>query len=151
MREAGPTDAGGMAAIHELAFDHPWSSDSFEALLAEPGAGALIAGQEGFILWRTAGGEAEILTLAVAPAVRRRRLARALLTEACKRARNDGAEAMFLEVSDRNAAAVGLYDAAGFTRAGLRRGYYASLVPPQDALVMRLALTPSPSPPITAS
>ena len=151
MREAGPTDAGGMAAIHELAFDHPWSSDSFEALLAEPGAGALIAGQEGFILWRTAGGEAEILTLAVAPAARRRGLARALLTEACKRARNDGAEAMFLEVSDQNAAAVGLYDAAGFTRAGLRRGYYASLVPPQDALVMRLALTPSPSPPITAS
>ena len=151
MREAGSTDAGGMAAIHELAFDHPWSSDSFEALLAEPGAAALIAGQEGFILWRTAGGEAEILTLAVAPAVRRRGLARALLTEACKRARNDGAEAMFLEVSDQNAAAVALYDAAGFARAGLRRGYYASLVPPQDALVMRLALTPSPSPPITAS
>ena len=43
MREAGPTDAGGMAAIHELAFDHPWSSDSFEALLSEPGAGALRA------------------------------------------------------------------------------------------------------------
>ena len=78
MREAGPTDAGGMAAIHELAFDHPWSSDSFEALLAEPGAGALITGQEGFILWRTAGGEAEILTLAVTPAVRRRGLARRL-------------------------------------------------------------------------
>jgi ribosomal-protein-alanine N-acetyltransferase len=58
---------------------------------------------------------------------------------------------MFLEVSDQNAAAVALYDAAGFARAGLRRGYYASLVPPQDALVMRLALTPSPSPPITAS
>ena len=151
MREAGPTDAGGMAAIHELAFDQPWSSDSFEALLGEPGAGALIAGQEGFILWRTAAGDAEILTLAVAPAARRRGLARALLTEACRRARNDGAEAMFLEVSDQNAAAVALYDNAGFARAGLRRGYYASLVPAQDALVMRLALTPSPSPPITAS
>ncbi len=151
MREAGATDAGGLAAIHELAFDYPWSSDSFEALLREPGAGALIAGQEGFILWRTAAGEAEILTLAVAPAVRRRGLARALLTEACRRARNDGAEAMFLEVSDQNAAAVALYDSAGFARAGLRRGYYASLVPPQDALLMRLALTPSPSPPITVS
>jgi ribosomal-protein-alanine N-acetyltransferase len=151
MREAGSTDAGGMAEIHAEAFDHPWSADSFEALLNESGAGALIAGQEGFILWRTAAGEAEILTLAVAPAVRRRGLARALLTEACKRARNDGAEAMFLEVSDQNAAAVALYDGAGFARAGLRRGYYASLVPPQDALVMRLALTPSPSPPITAS
>jgi ribosomal-protein-alanine N-acetyltransferase len=151
MREAGPTDAGGMAQIHEQAFDHPWSNDSFEALLNEPGAGALIAGQEGFILWRTAAGEAEILTLAVVPAVRRRGLARALLIEACKRARNDGAEAMFLEVSDQNAAAVALYDSAGFARAGLRRGYYASLSPAQDALVMRLALTASPSPPITAS
>ena len=151
MREAGPTDAGGLAEIHAQAFDHPWSRDSLEALMAERGAGALIAGQEGFILWRTAAGEAEILTLAVAPAARRRGLARALLNEACKRARLDGAQAMFLEVSDQNAAAVALYDAAGFARAGLRRGYYASLSPPQDALVMRLALTASPSPPITAS
>ncbi len=151
MREAGSTDAGGMAQIHEQAFDHPWSHDSFDALLGETGAGALIAGQEGFILWRTVAGEAEILTLAVVPSVRRRGLARALLTEACKRARRDGAEAMFLEVSDQNAAAVALYDGAGFARAGLRRGYYASLSPPQDALVMRLALTASPSAPITAS
>jgi ribosomal-protein-alanine N-acetyltransferase len=151
MREAGPTDAGGMAAIHELAFDHPWSSDSFEALLGERGAGALIAGQEGFILWRTVAGEAEVITLAVTPAVRRRGLARALLTEACRRAREDGAEAMFLEVSDQNTAAVALYDSAGFARTGLRRGYYASVSPAQDALVMRLALTAPPSPPITVS
>lgn len=151
MREAGQTDAGGMAAIHELAFDHPWNSDNFEALLGERGAGALIAGQEGFILWRTVAGEAEIITLAVAPAVRRRGLARALLTEACRRAREDGAEAMFLEVSDQNTAAVALYDSTGFVRAGLRRGYYASVSPAQDALVMRLALTASPSPPITVS
>jgi ribosomal-protein-alanine N-acetyltransferase len=151
MREAGPTDAGDMAAIHELAFDHPWSRDSFEALLGENGARALIAEQEGFILWRTTAGEAEVITLAVAPAARRRGQARALLGEACRRARENGAEAMFLEVSDQNTAAVALYDSAGFARAGLRRGYYASVSPAQDALVMRLALTASPSPPITVS
>ena len=87
----------------------------------------------------------------MAPSARRRGLARALLAEACRRARRDGAHAMFLEVSDQNAAAVALYDSAGFARAGLRRGYYASLIPAQDALVMRLALTAAPSPPITAS
>lgn len=150
MREACPADTDAMAAIHAQAFDHPWSRDSFEALLGEPGAGALISELDGFILWRATAGEAEILTLAVTPAARRRGLGRSLLDQACGHARRDGAEAMFLEVSDRNRAAVALYEGAGFTRAGLRRGYYASVSPPEDALVMRLALTGPPSPPITA-
>ena len=149
MREACLADADAMAAIHALAFDHPWSRDSFEALLTEPGAGAMIAGLDGLVLWRAAGGEAEILTLAVTPAARRRGLGRALLEQACGHARRGGAGAMFLEVSDQNRAAVALYEAVGFVRAGLRRGYYASVSPPQDALVMRLALTGPPSPPIT--
>ena len=148
MREAGSTDAGGMAAIHAQAFDQPWSRDSFDALLGEPGAGGLVAALDGFILWRTVGDEAEILTLAVTPSVRRTGVGRALLELACRHAQRAGAATMFLEVSDRNDAAVALYEGAGFARAGLRRGYYASLDPPQDALVMRLALTPAPTPPI---
>ncbi len=119
--------------------------------MAEPGAGAMLSGHDGFILWRAAGGEAEILTLAVIPAARRRGVARRLLALAVERARDDGADALFLEVSDRNEAAVALYDGAGFVRAGLRRGYYATVSPPQDALVMRLALTAPPSPPITGA
>ena len=90
---------------------------------------------------RAVAGEAEILTLAVEPAARRQGLALALVTAAAGAARMAGAQAMFLEVADDNVAAIGLYEAAGFTRAGVRRGYYDR--GPQgyvDALVMRLDL-----------
>ncbi len=48
---------------------------------------------------------------------------------------------MFLEVAAGNAAAIGLYEGAGFQRVGLRRGYYAkSEGPAEDALVLRRPL-----------
>jgi ribosomal-protein-alanine N-acetyltransferase len=46
---------------------------------------------------------------------------------------------LFLEVSDANLAARGLYQAAGFRAVGKRRGYYAS---GETALVLRLELSP---------
>jgi ribosomal-protein-alanine N-acetyltransferase len=48
-----------------------------------------------------------------------------------------GAAAMFLEVSERYAAARGLYATAGFAEAGRRRRYYADGA---DALVLRREL-----------
>jgi ribosomal-protein-alanine N-acetyltransferase len=45
---------------------------------------------------------------------------------------------MFLEVSERNAAARALYAAAGFAEVGRRRRYYADGA---DALVLRRDLT----------
>jgi ribosomal-protein-alanine N-acetyltransferase len=55
-----------------------------------------------------------------------------------------GAAAMFLEVSDRNAAARALYAAAGFAKAGRRKRYYADGA---DALVLRADLQRDLSPP----
>jgi ribosomal-protein-alanine N-acetyltransferase len=43
-----------------------------------------------------------------------------------------------LEVRIGNAAAIQLYQQAGFRRTALRRGYY--LQPPEDALLMKLLL-----------
>ena len=48
---------------------------------------------------------------------------------------------MFLEVSAENLPAVGLYEGAGFVRAGVRRGYYdLGAAGTADAIVMRLEL-----------
>ncbi len=144
MRPAWDHEAGDLARVHDQAFDHPWSASEIAELMGSPGAFALVAedaGPAAFILCRAVAGEAEILTLAVEPAARRRGLARALVEAAAGVARIAGAEAMFLEVADDNVAAIGLYEAAGFDRAGLRRGYYDR--GPQgyvDALVMRLDL-----------
>lgn len=137
LRAARGEDAGDLAALHAAAFASPWSRADHADLLASPGAFALLAEGEGFILCRAIAGEAEILTLAVAPAARRRGTGRALVEAAAGVAGTLGAETLFLEVAHDNAAALALYDAAGFSRVGLRRGYYASGA---DAVVMRRAL-----------
>ena len=100
-------------------------------LLAMPGVFGFIDGRGGFILVRAAGGEAEILTLAVEPSARRRGLGRALLDQAL--AATAGSP-LFLEVAADNAVARALYGAAGFTECGRRTGYYGA---GRDALVLR--------------
>ncbi|MGA0603334.1 GNAT family N-acetyltransferase [Caulobacter sp. KR2-114] len=145
LRPAGAGLAVAMAATHALAFDAPWRAGEIADLLAAPGAFALAIGDgddagddlAGFILCRAIAGEAEVLTLAVAPAMRRQGLARALLEAAILTAAAGGAEAMFLEVAEDNAAAIGLYAGAGFARVGLRRGYYDGPAGRRDALVLR--------------
>jgi ribosomal-protein-alanine N-acetyltransferase len=86
----------------------------------------------GYLVQReVAPGEHEILNLAVDPAERRKGIARQLLGDALARAPG----AWFLEVRASNAAAIQLYESAGFHRAGRRPDYYAH--PAEDAIVMR--------------
>lgn len=141
-------DATAMAEAHAHGFAEPWSAADVAALLESPGGYGLVVRQAagadsllGFILARSVADEAEVLTLVVDPAVRRQGVARALLEAAAGIARSGGAAAMFLEVAADNVAAIGLYEAAGFERVGLRRAYYRR--PGQDAvdaLVLRRTL-----------
>lgn len=137
LRAAGPEDVGALAALHADAFDRPWSQADIAAVMAGPGALALIVESRGFILCRAIAGDAEILTLAVTPAARRLGVGRALVEAAAGLAATRAAESLFLEVADDNVAALALYASAGFARVGLRKGYYASGA---DAVVMRRAL-----------
>jgi ribosomal-protein-alanine N-acetyltransferase len=132
VRLATPDDAHAMAAVHARAFDHPWTAGEIAELM-EVGAFGLMA-DDGFILVRQAAGEAEVLTLAVAPAARRQGVGRALVDAAI--ARLGGGE-LFLEAAADNEAAIGLYQAAGFTQVAVRRGYYARPGGPVDALTMK--------------
>src|SRR5665647_1140093 len=97
VRDAAPADAPDLAALHALAFDHPWTAPEIAGLMAA-GAFALRTDQ-GFILIREAAGEAEVLALAVAPAARRQGLGRALLDAAIARL---GPAELFLEVAADN-------------------------------------------------
>ncbi len=136
---AGRTHAAAMAAIHASAFPPGarWREESFAAQLALPGVFGLIDPEGGFILMRIVAEEAEVLTLAVAPAVQRRGIGRALLAEAMVRTRAAGARRILLEVSEQNEAARALYGAAGFAEIGRRRRYYADGA---DALVLAAML-----------
>lgn len=142
---ATPDDVPAMASVHAQAFDKPWDETDFEDLLDGEGIFGLLVRAEdpaGVLVCRTAAGEAEILTVGVAPWARRRGVGAALMTAAIGLARGAGATEMFLEVDVDNAPAVALYEGLGFRRAGLRKAYYdRGHNGRADALVMRLDLT----------
>lgn len=141
-REAVEADLPGLAALHGAAFpDDPWDADALRALAFASGAITLVA-PGGFILMRVAADEAEVITLAVDPAFRRRGLGRHLLAAGLRRAAEAGAATAFLEVATDNIAAIALYRDAGFIEVGRRRNYYhRPLVGPVDALVLTRPLT----------
>lgn len=133
-----------LAGLHARCFvtPRPWDAAAFAGFLGDPLVFVLVEGDAAFLLGRAVAGEAELLTLAVAPEARRRGLGRKLVARFLYQARLRGAETAFLEVAADNAAAMTLYARAGFARAGLRRGYYRT---PEgaavDAVVMARALT----------
>jgi ribosomal-protein-alanine N-acetyltransferase len=144
IRLARDGDLADLAHLHELSFAQAWNERALKDLVAS-GATASIAEREGriagFILFRTASDEAEILTIAVAPDARRNGVGRALVREAAHAAARTGATCLFLEVGANNAAARALYAGLGFAPAGHRKGYYrAPGKLPEDALVLCVGL-----------
>lgn len=150
----GPAQAAVLAALHAEAFPphDAWPAEGLAKLLPAPGvAGRLAldsAGRpQGFVLWRVAADEAEILTLAVRPQARRQGIARALMAQAAAEAGSAGAVRLFLEVSVENAGARALYAAQGFSETGRRPAYFPQPGgPPVDALVLSLELGKRPYP-----
>ncbi len=132
-----------LAALHARCFTtpRPWGEAAFAATLQDPFAFLLAEGDAAFLLGRAVAGEAELLTLAVAPESRRLGLARKLVARFLYQARLRGAETAFLEVAADNAAARALYAASGFTESGRRKTYYATPTGRRlDAVLMHRAL-----------
>ena len=141
-----PDDARLLPAIHREDFARPWSGQEFAALIAQDPVfgfaawqvGRREAGPAGFVLARLAAGEAEILTIAVARAMRRLGLGRDLMEAVLRELHAQRAEALFLEVDEANLPAIALYRRLGFREAGRRPGYYGEKGEPKSAaLVMR--------------
>lgn len=126
--EARRPDAAAMAAIHAASFQRGWAEDEFDQLLRDPCVIAhramLGAAMIGFILSRFVAGEAEILSVALAPASRGRGFAGPLLALHLRRLAGLGTRQVFLEVDAANAPARALYQRAGFYAVGERHGYY---------------------------
>lgn len=137
------TEAEALAALHAACFTtpRPWNAAEFAELLAR--ADTFVLNEPaGFLMGRALAGEAELLTLAVAPDQRRAGTGARLVQRFLAEAEARDAETAFLEVAEDNLAAIALYDRAGFTRAGRRRGYYAHPDGRKvDALVMRRGIS----------
>ncbi len=153
--------AESLAKIHAATMPpgKPWSEESFAAQCRQPGVFAVIcadsptlpspaSGEEGpplpegegrgegngFILCRIAADECEILTFAVIPAAQGRGIGQKLLDAALCQAGAQGCTATFLEVAADNAAALHIYEKAGFHEISCRKAYYGGKT---DAVVMR--------------
>lgn len=115
-----------------------WSYDSVEAFVENAFSHVTAAVCDGVIVGYAGviviAGEGEITNVAVLPGYRRRGIARSLVNAIEDKARSLSAELLHLEVRESNDAARALYESAGFTAVGRRRGYYTQ--PREDAILM---------------
>jgi ribosomal-protein-alanine N-acetyltransferase len=142
-----PEHADAISQLHGRSFDEGWDAGTVARLLANPGSVALLASAGAppiigaFVLAHVAADEAEILMVAVDPEWRRQGVAARLIDGVKRGAQRGGAQALFLEVAESNAAAIALYLKTGFTETGHRKGYYARPDGTrEDAIVMRCPL-----------
>ena len=105
-----------------------FGTETFCGLLAEDGGE--IIGYGGFT---AAGDTADIDNIAVVESYRRSGVAKAIVSELCKRAKKQGVKKLFLEVRVSNYAAMSLYLKCGFKGVYARSRYYPD---GEDCLVM---------------
>jgi len=125
--------------LHAIAFEplsRGWSAEEIAGLARTPHHMTLFE-PPALLIARLGPGEAELLTLAVAPHARREGRAAALLARFETAAAAAGAEAALLEVAEDNAAARTLYTRAGWSEVGRRPSYYRRGARHADALVLR--------------
>ena len=84
-----------------------------------------------------AGGEGDIMTIAVDPAQRRKGIATHFISELEKWAKDRGATSMMLEVAIENESAIALYSKLGYEKLNIRKNYYGY---GKDAQIMKRAL-----------
>lgn len=87
----------------------------------------------GFIIYRLIENEAEILNIVVAKNFRGRNLGKNLLLYAIDDLKKKNAQAIFLEVNEKNSVAINLYTENGFKKYGTRPKYYGF----DDAVLMK--------------
>ena len=120
-----------LANLHKKCFPNkPWSADDFRDL--KQSGCEIIMSENGFIVYRIAVDEAEIITIGVNPEMRRQGIASAMIGIIEKTLLNQGVKKIFLEVAATNTSAQKLYENMGFKVVGLRPKYYDGV----DAILM---------------
>ncbi len=117
-----------------------WSLEQFYAELAASGRwlqALVVEGRVvGYVDVAVQGRDADLMTIAIAPGLRKRGLGARMLGEALRAAAEQGAHHMFLEVASTNPAQQ-VYAAHGFTVIDRRPAYYGDGA---DAVIMRASL-----------
>ncbi|MGB9620706.1 MAG: ribosomal protein S18-alanine N-acetyltransferase [Armatimonadota bacterium] len=128
LREMRQADLPRVMEIERQCFPKPWSESAYLTEISNRAAHYVVALSDSEIvgyggMWMIMD-EAHIITLAVAPTHRRRRIAEQLLIDLLDEALRRGARRATLEVRQSNEAAQTLYRKFGFIPVAIRRGYY---------------------------
>ena len=137
---AGDLDA--VLAIEHKSFSTPWTDTMFLSEMRQgPSSQLLVARLEkrpttivGYVGYRAVLDEMHVMIIAVAPAWRRRGIARHMLSAAIEQARQADCSRAILEVRASNVGAQQLYYRLGFAPVGVRPKYYQR--PSEDALIL---------------
>lgn len=137
-------DAQNFARLHAKCFFHAWDTLCFEKFFYDSHVLSVAAwpiGKRekllGFICIRALLEEAEILTIAVDPAVRNQAIGHQLLAYSMRLLRTKKIRKIFLEVDEANESAKALYSKFYFSKIGKRKGYYESFDKKRsDALIL---------------
>lgn len=143
--EIVPATADMLSAIltlEETCFSAPWTRKMMEAeltgnqfarfLVAKDAAGTVVGYHCFWIVFE----ELRLMNLAVSESMRRRGIARALVTEALRMGLDQAATRAVLEVRASNQAARSLYQRMGFVHVSVRPKYYTK--PIEDAVLMHM-------------
>jgi [ribosomal protein S18]-alanine N-acetyltransferase len=136
-------------AIERRSYATPWSRSMFAGEVAKPSSICLGAfdPEDGTLLGYAVVSRYvdawHVMNVAVAPEARRQGIARALLQQLFELTGGEARRGYTLEVRVSNAAAIHLYESAGFKARGIRRGYYTDNR--EDALIMWKDPVPSPA------
>lgn len=128
-----------VAELEKQCFSDPWSEKSVASELENPLSLWLVALEgdtvAGYVGSQTVMGETDMMNIAVAPAFRRKGIARALIQALLRELARQGSRCLTLEVRASNAPARALYESLGFAQVGRRPNYYRN--PKEDALILR--------------
>lgn len=140
IRPMTAADVPSVAALEKLCFSDPWSVSSIASELDNPLSLWLVWEEDGaaaaYLGVQRVPPQADVMNVAVSPALRRRGIASALFAELERRLPE--IDELFLEVRASNSGAIALYRTLGFEQVGRRPNYY--LDPREDALILRKEL-----------
>lgn len=135
--------------LHSKAFnekaENEWTVEAFKAMFAIKGTICYLVNYDeqpiGFGLIRQVTDEAEIITFCILPNECKNGYATLLLEWIIKDLQRQSIKRLFLEVSENNVAALGLYKKCSFDIIGRRKGYYQNKHGKNtDAIVMQCVL-----------
>ena len=140
IRKMTEADLEQVCAIENETFSDPWSEADFRNSLFDDKNDYLVVDIEGKIagycgFWGVLE-EGDIFNVAVKKEYRRQHIGEKMLKALLEKGISRGITSFTLEVRYSNEPAIRLYEALGFTRAGIRKDFYSK--PKEDAVIMWL-------------